>query len=362
MNTLRTMALFFTVCLLLPLHAMAQGVPTSFTHQGRLLDDDGAPITGAVELTYTIYDAASGGSILWQDEVSTVLGESGFFSVVLGGSTNPINASVLSEAGHWLGVGVNNGAELTPRISLTSVPFAVRAGQAGAVANGAVTTASLAEDFTLPAEMIDWAGAPLSPVVFHRLFTASWLFDNAENFNPARGRTLTQANSRLDFAAGGSVDNEKLFEVTLTPAGALNTSERYIVTIDAQVEPLTTDNDLWIGLSDGTNVVSAHFLDLNNNRAVQVGEFDDGSVITNHTELNRGDAHGLTLRRNRIQVLLGDQTEIYGYNDSGRRPAGGVASRVLNRDHAMKLVVFANNPPELYGVYNIEVKIEREVF
>ena len=112
----------------------AEGVPHSLTHQGRLLDDDGAPVTGDVELSYTIYDAADSGDVLWQDVLEISVDDTGFYTVVLGGEENPIDPVILSDGVGWLGVAVDQEAEMTPRISLTSVPFALRAQRAQSAA------------------------------------------------------------------------------------------------------------------------------------------------------------------------------------------------------------------------------------
>lgn len=104
--------------------AMAE-VPVSLTHQGRLTDTDGEPETGEVDLTFTIYDAASGGDILWQDELTAIdLGDSGFYSVELGDQSNPIDAAVLQGGEAYVGVAVDGGDDLQPRIPMNSVPYA----------------------------------------------------------------------------------------------------------------------------------------------------------------------------------------------------------------------------------------------
>lgn len=122
-------------------------VPGSFVQQGRLLDTGGEPMTGSVEMTFSIYDAPSGGAVLWQDSVTVEVGEGGFYSTVLGDSDNPIGPQVLQGGGAWLGVAVDNGAEMTPRLRLHSVPYAQLASRAESVADGAVTGDSLAADF-----------------------------------------------------------------------------------------------------------------------------------------------------------------------------------------------------------------------
>ena len=41
----------------------AQAVPLQITQQGRILDTNGAALTGAHDLTFRIYDSTSGGSV-----------------------------------------------------------------------------------------------------------------------------------------------------------------------------------------------------------------------------------------------------------------------------------------------------------
>jgi hypothetical protein len=110
----------------------AAEVPKSLTHQGRLLNDDGEPKTGEAVLQFTIYDAKSGGALVWESKSKSVdLGDSGFYSVTLGGEQNPIDAETLAgDSPLWISMTVDGGEELSPRVRLRSVPYAVRAGTA----------------------------------------------------------------------------------------------------------------------------------------------------------------------------------------------------------------------------------------
>ncbi len=103
-------------------------VPEVITHQGRLTNLDGEPETGEVTLQFRIYDDETSGSVLWEDEKSVDLGDSGFYSVELGGESNPLTAQVLAGHRTYLGVSVNGGDELEPRIALNAVPYAAVAG------------------------------------------------------------------------------------------------------------------------------------------------------------------------------------------------------------------------------------------
>src|SRR3989338_6920236 len=61
------------------------GVPRTIHYQGKLTGSDGSPIVGEHTVTLRLYDAASGGTLLWQEQhdLSLVRADSGIFSVVL---------------------------------------------------------------------------------------------------------------------------------------------------------------------------------------------------------------------------------------------------------------------------------------
>ena len=118
----------FLLVLTLPLHAFA--VPAYLSHQGHILDSSNQPLSGVVDLTFTLYDSASGGSIVW-DETLSVTFDNGFYSVVLGTDTEaPILASYFDGSDRYLGITMSGAEEMTPRFMVTSVPYAMRAGVA----------------------------------------------------------------------------------------------------------------------------------------------------------------------------------------------------------------------------------------
>ena len=111
-----------------PETASAQGVPQTLLHQGRLFDSTGGPLSGRQTVTYRIYDAATGGMVLWTETNSVTLDE-GFFSVQLG-ATTPFPSTVFNGSSRYLAVQVGSDPEMTPREVLTSVPYALVAGDA----------------------------------------------------------------------------------------------------------------------------------------------------------------------------------------------------------------------------------------
>lgn len=110
-------------------------VPRLLTQQGRLLDGADLPVSGDLELTFTVYAFPSapfqGEDSLFWTEKKTVKVSNGVYGVVLGDTaSNPLPDSVFAAENRFLGVRIGAGAELTPRLRVTSVPFAIEAGNA----------------------------------------------------------------------------------------------------------------------------------------------------------------------------------------------------------------------------------------
>jgi hypothetical protein len=103
-------------------------VPNVLSQQGRLLDSSGAPVSGTVAFTFTVYDAPSAGNVLWTEQQMITL-DNGYFSAQLG-DTMPIPTTVFTGAVRYLGVKVATDPEMTPREPLVSVPYAITANDA----------------------------------------------------------------------------------------------------------------------------------------------------------------------------------------------------------------------------------------
>jgi len=116
-------------------------VPQMINYQGKLTDASGNLINGNYNMTFSIYEVATGGTPLWTETQNAVPVENGVFSVLLG-SVNPIPFDVFNGAIRYLEVAVA-GTPMTPRKEIVSVGYAFRA-----------ETANLA----LQADD-DWAGA-----------------------------------------------------------------------------------------------------------------------------------------------------------------------------------------------------------
>ena len=130
---------------ILSIASPAWAVTASITQQGRLFASDGEPMSGQTTLDFRLYDAETGGDPIWSEEIVTDLDDSGFYSLELGGESNPIDAATLQGEVIYLGLAVNGAEELTPRLKVTAVPYAIWAEKATAVADGAIGAAAIAD-------------------------------------------------------------------------------------------------------------------------------------------------------------------------------------------------------------------------
>ena len=113
-------------------------VPQVLNYQGVLTNSSGQPITSNLsaptQMIFSIYNVLSGGSPLWTESQSVVV-TNGLYNVVLG-ATTAFPATVFSGQDLYLGITVGSPPELTPRIRLTTVPYAIRASVADSLTGG----------------------------------------------------------------------------------------------------------------------------------------------------------------------------------------------------------------------------------
>jgi hypothetical protein len=127
--------LFF--CVLTPLVLTAgigeAALPRTLSYQGVLRDASGNPVPDwAYEITFTLYDAPTAGSVLWQ-EVNTAQVTDGIVDMILG-EYEPLDLPF--DQTYWLGIKVGSDPELSPRVELASAPYALRAAVADVGSDG----------------------------------------------------------------------------------------------------------------------------------------------------------------------------------------------------------------------------------
>jgi hypothetical protein len=124
-RNMRLAPAFQAALLIAALSATAVGsVPQTISYQGVLRDAMGNTVPdGNYSITFSLYDVETGGSALWS-ETQSLFVEDCVLNAILG-SVTPL--SLPFNVGYWLGVSVDGGAELTPRVRLTGSPYAFTA-------------------------------------------------------------------------------------------------------------------------------------------------------------------------------------------------------------------------------------------
>ena len=202
---------------LMLLHAAWAQAPTTIGYQGVLTDGGGtAVVDGTHALSFGLYEAASGGTAVWT-ETQTVATVNGVFQASLGSVTE---LSIDFDRALWLGIGVDGGAELSPRVELTGSPYSLIA---RSVADGAVTVGKLADGAVTSAKIVDGtvgsldlgAGAVTASRVADGAITSAKIADGSiRAADVATGQVVTGVNGLQDavtLAAGSNV--------TITPSG-----------------------------------------------------------------------------------------------------------------------------------------------
>ena len=139
--------LFVAFAILVPLAIPAQTVPPLVNYQGRLANPDGSVLpTANYQLSFSVFDSASGGNLVWGPEVfdgnagqghgALIPVVQGYFNVLLG----PVDVNGASLAGAFNGtnrfveVTVTNHPPIAPRQQILSAPYAFQAAFAASAA------------------------------------------------------------------------------------------------------------------------------------------------------------------------------------------------------------------------------------
>ncbi len=107
----------------------------TISYQGQLLDASKLPVMGSHRVSVRLYDAPIEGSLLHAETFTSDFAN-GIFSVIIG-SQQPIETAIRFDKQYWVGVSIDDAAELSPRTELTSVPYAIHADIANSLAKGA---------------------------------------------------------------------------------------------------------------------------------------------------------------------------------------------------------------------------------
>ncbi len=98
----------------------AQAIPATIQQEGVLMNDQGIPYEGPTQMRFSLYEQAEGGAALWFEDQNLNL-HLGYYSATLGSQT--AFEETLNGEPRFIGVSVD-GAEMSPRVQLSSVPYA----------------------------------------------------------------------------------------------------------------------------------------------------------------------------------------------------------------------------------------------
>ena len=107
-------------------------VPRLMKFSGALHDAAGKPVTGTVDVTFSLYSTEAGGEPLWFETQSVQADDLGRYTALLGAMHTdglPVDLFTSGEV-RWMGIQVGAEAEQQPRVLLVSVPYALKAGDA----------------------------------------------------------------------------------------------------------------------------------------------------------------------------------------------------------------------------------------
>ena len=165
----------FVLCLLsfVTISAALADVPPMINYQGKLLTPTGASVADtACVMQFAIYDAPTGGTLLWTETNNAVQVKKGLFSLLLGG-ISPLGPNIFNTPNRFLGVKVGADAEMTPRQQIVSSAFAFKAAtadmaatavnalMANTVPDGSITTTKIADGAVTASKIAssDWVAA-----------------------------------------------------------------------------------------------------------------------------------------------------------------------------------------------------------
>ena len=103
-----------------------RSVPNLIDYQGKFTDDSSNPITGNVSIVFAIYADSTGGAALWTETHLSVEALDGLVHVLMGSETT-FGGDLFDGSDRWLSINVNSDGEMTPRLQIVSVPYAIHA-------------------------------------------------------------------------------------------------------------------------------------------------------------------------------------------------------------------------------------------
>src|SRR3989344_7474630 len=196
------------ILIVFSLVSIALAIPQTFNINGKLTDSNGVALAGDYNFNFSIYNNATGGTYLWNSGVLSVTTDSnGIYHVIL----NNVNLNFSEQ--YFLGIRVGTDSEMSPRLNLTSSPYAYMA--QNVTVGGIIFDANIdagARNFTTTGTgFFGWLGSLTSRI--SGLFVTDIQFNGNINGSgnittSGRGNfTFTNTSASLEGIPGLSVGN-----------------------------------------------------------------------------------------------------------------------------------------------------------
>lgn len=145
-----------TTCGLLAISS-AFAVPMTVTYSGRLEAQNGMPYDGEVDVITSLWNAATGGTNLLEQDFGTIVVESGLLRIALNDAA--LSNVIKTNDDVWIQFTLD-GEPMMPRQMLTSVPYAIKADDAlslgGVLAGNFVKKTDKVANAALPTNGLAW--------------------------------------------------------------------------------------------------------------------------------------------------------------------------------------------------------------
>ena len=355
--------LMLAIVLITAFSSTKAAVPQLINYQGVLTDSTGAGLDTTVNITFSIYDAAVGGTLIWTEPIPTVTVTAGLFNVLLG-SILPLDVSIFSGSIRYLGITVGIDPEQMPRTQLVSVPYSYRVstvdgasggnitskvsigpghiltGDSAAIGGGHTNTAS-GQESTVSGGHGNFAtdhdatvGGGFGNIASGQASTIGGGIQNTANlvYATVAGGRNNQANGVAASVGGGSYDTANGFHATICGGGFNMTSQEY-ATIGGGVGNLASGISSTISGGDG-NFASG------NSSAIPGG-------FRNSSQGNQSFAAGSHAKANHSgAVVIAANSSISGFDSCA---SGGDEQLVLRADGGIYLTNAASTAPYTSG-------------
>jgi hypothetical protein len=292
-----TKLIIILLTVMLSISAIKAQIPQTINYQGLLTNNDGTAVAnGNYSVTFRLYNVSADGSALWTETQSLAVSD-GIFNAVLG------SISLLTlpfDERYWLGISIGTGAELSPRIELTSSAYSL------------VTRSVIGDSNYFPAS--GNVGIGLTEAAEEKLQVAGTVYSMNGGFRFPDGTVqTTAADTGRTIATSDLADNAV-------------TVEKISPNIISSIDGVSNDGGN-IDLIAGTNI-TINPSDANN--TITISANAAGNTLNQaYNQGGAGAGRTITANSGAFQVAGTDGALFSGTLNSGTIPAEGSGVRMM---------------------------------